>query len=40
MTPLRLLVLAILFYIAWRLLRKNKGQKQVDESIQDHDSEL
>jgi YHS domain-containing protein len=40
MTPLRLLVLAILFYIAWRLLRKNKVRKQVDESSQDHDSGL
>jgi YHS domain-containing protein len=42
MTPLRLLILAILFYIGWRLLKKSFTQKQSDEKGlgQDNDTGL
>lgn len=40
MTPLRLLILAILLYIAWRLLKKSFGQKQADTKSEDSDSGL
>jgi YHS domain-containing protein len=40
MTPLRLLILAVLFYIGWRLLRRSFAPKQDDTNKQDNESEL
>jgi YHS domain-containing protein len=37
MTPLRLLILAILFYIGWRLLKRSFAKKQADIKREDHD---
>jgi len=40
MTPLRLLILAVLFYIGWRLLRKSFAQKPAGTTRQDNDSQV
>ena len=40
MTPLRLLILAILIYIGWRLLKKSFAQKRADTKRENHDAGL
>ena len=40
MTPLRLLILAILLYLGWRLLKKSFAQKPTDTKPEDHDTGL
>lgn len=39
MTPLRLLILAILFYIGWRLLKKSFAKKPAETKREDHGAE-
>jgi YHS domain-containing protein len=39
MTPLRLLILAVLFYIGWRLLSKNFTRKRDNTNTLNNDSE-
>lgn len=34
MTPLRLLILGVLFYIAWRLLRSGVSRKKTDAAVE------
>ena len=34
MTPLRLLILGVLFYIAWRLLRSGVSRKKTDTAVE------
>ena len=40
MTPLRLLILAILFYVGWRLLKRSFSQKQSGREKEGHDPGL
>lgn len=40
MTPLRLLILALLFYVGWRLLKRSFAQKSVDANREDRDPGL
>lgn len=40
MTPLRLLILALLFYVGWRLLRGSFRKKPADAGTKDNDSGL
>ena len=40
MTPLRLLILAILFYIGWRLLKRSVRHKQTDKESDGRDPGL
>ena len=40
MTPIRLLILAILCYIGWRLLKKGFIQKRDEANRQDNDSRV